>query len=52
MPKHNQVPFGVDDPLYNKDIGFYLFSLPAAVRDRPFFRPTSAVRNGSNEPFP
>ena len=26
-----QVPFGVDDPLYNKDIGFYLFSLPAYI---------------------
>ena len=24
-----QVPYGMDDPLYNKDIGFYLFSLPA-----------------------
>src|SRR5882757_525231 len=22
-----QVPYGADDPLYNKDIGFYLFSL-------------------------
>src|SRR5713101_2224756 len=22
------VPYGADDPLYNKDIGFYLFSLP------------------------
>jgi uncharacterized protein len=26
-----QVPYGVDDPLYAKDIGFYLFSLPAYV---------------------
>lgn len=26
-----QVPFGADDPLYNKDIGFYLFTLPAYV---------------------
>jgi uncharacterized membrane protein (UPF0182 family) len=26
-----QVPFGVDDPLYGKDIAFYLFSLPAGV---------------------
>src|SRR3984957_17431087 len=25
------VPYGVDDPLYNKDIGFYLFSLPAYI---------------------
>jgi uncharacterized protein len=25
------VPYGVDDPLYAKDIGFYLFSLPAYV---------------------
>jgi uncharacterized protein len=25
------VPFGADDPLYNKDIGFYLFSLPAYI---------------------
>src|SRR3982075_2408783 len=23
------VPYGADDPLYNKDIGFYIFSLPA-----------------------
>ena len=26
-----QVPYGVDDPLYNKDIGFYLFSLPVYI---------------------
>jgi len=26
-----QVPFGASDPLYEKDIGFYLFSLPAYV---------------------
>ncbi len=26
-----QVPFGAEDPLYNKDIGFYLFSLPAYI---------------------
>ncbi|MBR1130668.1 UPF0182 family membrane protein [Bradyrhizobium iriomotense] len=26
-----QLPYGADDPLYNKDIGFYLFSLPAYV---------------------
>ncbi|HEX9469976.1 MAG TPA: UPF0182 family protein, partial [Bradyrhizobium sp.] len=25
------VPSGADDPLYNKDIGFYLFSLPAYI---------------------
>ena len=25
------VPFGADDPLYNKDIGFYLFVLPAYI---------------------
>ena len=25
------VPYGVDDPLYNKDIGFYIFSLPAYI---------------------
>jgi uncharacterized membrane protein (UPF0182 family) len=25
----HQVPFGTDDPLYGKDIGFYFFSLPA-----------------------
>ncbi|MFQ6050887.1 MAG: UPF0182 family protein [Candidatus Hydrothermarchaeota archaeon] len=24
----NQVPFGVSDPLFNRDIGFYIFSLP------------------------
>ncbi|WP_084807039.1 UPF0182 family protein [Bradyrhizobium sp. NAS80.1] len=26
-----QVPYGSSDPLYDKDIGFYLFSLPAFV---------------------
>jgi uncharacterized protein len=26
-----QVPYGASDPLYNKDIGFYLFTLPAYV---------------------
>ncbi|MGY8664614.1 UPF0182 family protein [Bradyrhizobium sp. UFLA05-109] len=26
-----QVPYGSNDPLYGKDIGFYLFSLPAFV---------------------
>src|SRR5258707_14546711 len=26
-----RVPFGADDPLYHKDIGFYLFVLPAYV---------------------
>jgi uncharacterized membrane protein (UPF0182 family) len=26
-----QVPYGQTDPLFNKDIGFYLFSLPAYV---------------------
>ena len=26
-----QVPYGTSDPLYDKDIGFYLFSLPAFV---------------------
>jgi len=26
-----RVPFGADDPLYNKDISFYLFVLPAYV---------------------
>src|SRR5271169_982860 len=25
------VPFGADDPLYNKDLGFYIFSLPAYI---------------------
>jgi uncharacterized membrane protein (UPF0182 family) len=25
------VPYGADDPLFNKDIGFYLFSLPAYI---------------------
>src|SRR5258708_31125171 len=25
------LPAGADDPLYNKDIGFYLFSLPAYI---------------------
>jgi len=25
------VPFGADDPLYDKDIGFYLFALPAYI---------------------
>src|SRR6516162_3282191 len=27
----HQVPYGANDPLYDKDIGFYLFSLPAYV---------------------
>jgi uncharacterized protein len=27
----DQVPYGANDPVYNKDIGFYLFSLPAYV---------------------
>jgi uncharacterized protein len=26
-----QVPYGLNDPLYDKDIGFYLFSLPTYV---------------------
>ncbi|MBR0958271.1 UPF0182 family membrane protein [Bradyrhizobium japonicum] len=26
-----QVPYGADEPLYSKDIGFYLFSLPAYI---------------------
>lgn len=26
-----QVPYGADDPLYDKDIGFYLFVLPAYI---------------------
>ena len=26
-----QVPYGQSDPLYGKDLGFYLFSLPAYV---------------------
>src|SRR5215813_864109 len=26
-----QVPYGASDPLYNKDIGFYLFTLPAYI---------------------
>lgn len=26
-----QVPYGVNEPLYDKDIGFYLFSLPAFI---------------------
>jgi uncharacterized membrane protein (UPF0182 family) len=26
-----QTPYGADDPLYHKDIGFYLFSLPASI---------------------
>ncbi|MCP4621102.1 MAG: UPF0182 family protein [Bradyrhizobium sp.] len=26
-----QVPYGAADPLYNKDLGFYLFSLPAYI---------------------
>jgi uncharacterized membrane protein (UPF0182 family) len=26
-----RVPFGADDPLYNRDIGFYLFVLPAYI---------------------
>src|SRR5947209_695082 len=26
-----QVPFGADDPLYHKEVGFYLFSLPLYI---------------------
>jgi uncharacterized protein len=26
-----QMPYGAEDPLYHKDIGFYLFSLPASI---------------------
>lgn len=26
-----QVPYGADEPIYGKDIGFYLFSLPAYI---------------------
>jgi uncharacterized membrane protein (UPF0182 family) len=26
-----QVPYGANDPLYDKDIGFYLFALPITV---------------------
>lgn len=29
-----QVPYGAEDPLYEKDIGFYFFSLPAFVAVR------------------
>jgi uncharacterized membrane protein (UPF0182 family) len=28
---YNHVPYGADDPLYNKDISFYLFVLPAYI---------------------
>ena len=28
------MPYGANDPLYDKDIGFYLFSLPAYVAMR------------------
>lgn len=27
----NQQPFGSNDPVFNKDIGFYVFSLPFYV---------------------
>ena len=27
-----RVPYGADDPLFHKDIGFYIFSLPAYIR--------------------
>ncbi len=27
----NQVPYGASDPIYDKDIGFYLFALPAYI---------------------
>lgn len=33
-PRHRRrchVPYGANDPLYEKDIGFYLFSRPAYV---------------------
>jgi uncharacterized membrane protein (UPF0182 family) len=33
-----QVPYGADDPLYNKDIGFYLFSLPTYLLIKNWMR--------------
>ena len=38
------VPYGANDPLYDKDIGFYLFALPAYVRSG--FRSRSVRRMG------
>jgi uncharacterized membrane protein (UPF0182 family) len=32
----NQVPYGEPDPMFGKDIGFYLFSLPAYVALKDF----------------
>ena len=45
-----QVPYGEGDPLYGKDIGFYLFSLPALVALKNFALTTlllSAVAGGA-----
>ena len=45
-----QVPYGESDPLYGKDIGFYLFSLPALVALKNFALTTlmlSAVAAGA-----
>ena len=30
----NRVPFGVSDPIYANDVGFYMFSYPLAIRVR------------------
>ena len=38
-----QVPYGESDPLYGKDIGFYLFSLPAYVVLKNWMLPNGAA---------
>jgi uncharacterized protein len=37
------VPYGANDPLYNKDIGFYLFSLPAYIAIKNWMLSTIAL---------
>jgi uncharacterized protein len=38
----NQVPYGQSDPVYGKDVGFYLFSLPAYVAAKNWMLATLA----------
>ena len=39
----HQVPYGQSDPLYGKDIGFYIFSLPAYVELKDWVLATLAL---------
>jgi uncharacterized membrane protein (UPF0182 family) len=38
-----QVPYGADEPIYGKDIGFYLFSLPAYILIKKWMMLTLAL---------